>query len=63
MKPTAQPTSVVVCIVCLLLCLLVGFALYQKGDVKAMFKAPYVSFSVEATDKSPHPNHETRGRE
>jgi hypothetical protein len=40
-------TALLVVCVCVLLLL----ALYLKGDVKAMLKAPFLSLSLEAKDK------------
>lgn len=39
-----------VCI--LLLCGVLAYTIHAKGDVRAVFKAPGVEFSIDAKDKS-----------
>lgn len=47
-----NPLVTVVIVVCVLaFCLLIVRALQTKGDVRAMFKAWFVTFSIEAKDK------------
>lgn len=43
-------TLIVVCAV-VVVCLLVALALHLKGDVKAMLKVAFLTFSLEAKDK------------
>lgn len=42
-------TLLVVCL--LLLCVLILFALWLKGDVRARFKLPLLTFSLDVKDK------------
>lgn len=45
-------TVLVVCLMLCVICVLIAFALYRKGDVKAMFKVPFLAFTLEAKDKT-----------